>query len=34
MKSIFTDIYKVQGPCEIRDSQNNLLYAREKKKPL
>jgi hypothetical protein len=32
MKPIFTHIYKVNCPCEITDSDGNLLYYREKKK--
>jgi hypothetical protein len=32
VKSLFKNIYLVQCPCEIRDSQGNLLYQREKKK--
>ncbi len=32
MKALFKYIFKVSGPCEILDSQGNLLYYREKKK--
>lgn len=30
---MFTHIYKVECPCEIRDVEGNMLYYREKKKP-
>lgn len=32
MESIFKHIYLVESPCEIRDSQGNLLYFRKKKR--
>lgn len=34
MRSLYDHICLVQCPCEIRDSKGNLIYQREKKKPL